>query len=389
MSTKFQKRTIQSLRSQLQLRFAGHEKANRMRPCMKMRQQMARFPVRRKSRIRQRTPNKFPTATGGIARLAYGQTKAAGKDPTDFLLRAKLTEQQITDAHIRVPVKAQIDFLNLVADALQDEFLGIRLAQKVDLRELGLMFYVLASSAKLKDALQRVERYSGINNEGIRIGYRAEQGSIAFHHVGISRSSDRHQIEFFATILLRICRHIVDRQLVPLTIKFMHHRAHLPSDLRSFFGCDVTFGSRTDEIIFSKQLVERAVVSADPYLNSMLEKFCDETVSNRREISSDWRLKVENAIARLLPHGQARMPNVCRELGVSSRTLSRRLTSEGHTFAEVLDALRSDLAKRYLREPDLTISEIAWLLGYRQTSSFDHAFKRWTGKMPSHARARS
>jgi AraC-like DNA-binding protein len=54
-----------------------------------------------------------------------------------------------------------------------------------------------------------------------------------------------------------------------------------------------------------------------------------------------------------------------------------------------LDALRRDLAKRYLREPELTISEIAWLLGYRQTSSFNHAFKRWTGKMPSGVRARS
>jgi len=349
---------------------------------------MARFPIRRNSRIRQRTPGKFPTAAGGIARLAYKQAKAAGKDPAHFLVRAKLTLRQITDAHIRVPVKAQIDFLNFVANALQDEFLGIRLAQKVDLRELGLVYYVLASSAKLNDALQRVERYSGINNEGIRIRYRAEQGSIVFQHVGISRLSDRHQIEFFVTILLRICRHIVDRQLVPDTIKFMHRRARLPSDLQSFFGCDVTFGNKADEIIFSKHLGERAVVSADPYLNSLLEKFCDEVTSNRRAISSDWRIKVENVIAQLLPHGQARMPEVCRELGVSSRTLSRRLTSEGYTFAEVLDVLRSDLAKRYLREPDLTISEIAWLLGYRQTSSFDHAFKRWTGKMPSHARAR-
>ena len=82
------------------------------------------------------------------------------------------------------------------------------------------------------------------------------------------------------------------------------------------------------------------------------------------------------------------MSEVCRELGVSSRTLSRRLTSEGYTFAGLVDALRSDLAKRYLREPELTISKIAWLLGYRQTSSFTHAFKRWTGKIPSRVQSR-
>jgi len=130
------------------------------------------------------------------------------------------------------------------------------------------------------------------------------------------------------------------------------------------------------------------VVSADRYLNSLLEKFCDDAIAERRAISGDWRLRVENAIAPLLPHGQARMLEVCRELGVGSRTLARRLKSEGCTFAEVLDALRSDLAKRYLLEPELTVSEIAWLLGYRQASSFDHAFKRWTGKMPSQVRAK-
>jgi AraC-like DNA-binding protein len=157
--------------------------------------------------------------------------------------------------------------------------------------------------------------------------------------------------------------------------------------LRSFFGCDVTFGSRVDEIVYSKNSIESTIVSADPYLNSLLEKFCNEAIADRRAISGNWRLKVENVIVPLLPHGQAQMSEVCRELGVSSRTLSRRLTSEGYTFAEVLDALRSDLATRYLREPGLTISEIAWLLGYGQTSSFDHAFKRWTGMMPSRVRA--
>jgi len=349
---------------------------------------MQRAMAWRDSRGRLRTPEKFPTATGGIARLAYEQAKAAGIDAGRFLGDAKLTLQQITDDRIRVPVKAQIEFVNLVANALQNEVLGLRLAQTVDLREIGLLYYVLASSEKLYDALHRAERYSGINNEGIRIIYHQRKGSITFQHVGIARLSDRHQVEFFATVLLRICRNIAGRQLVPDSIRFMHRRARLPFDLQSFFGCNVTFGNRADEIIFSRKALDCTVVGADPYLNSLLEKLCDETISERRAISSNWRLRVENALAQLLPHGQARISEVCRELGVSSRTLSRRLTSEGYTFAEVVDALRSDLAKRYLREPELTISKIAWLLGYRQTSSFTHAFKRWTGKIPSRVRSR-
>jgi AraC-like DNA-binding protein len=99
-----------------------------------------------------------------------------------------------------------------------------------------------------------------------------------------------------------------------------------------------------------------------------------------------WRLKVENAIAPLLPHGRAERSDVARALGISKRTLGRRLASEGHTFGEVLDRLRFDLATHYLHERELPISEVAWLLGYKDSSAFYHAFKRWTGKTPSRAR---
>ena len=99
------------------------------------------------------------------------------------------------------------------------------------------------------------------------------------------------------------------------------------------------------------------------------------------------RLQVENAIAPLLPHGKARGPEIARRLGLSHRTLARRLADEGVSFSQVLDALKLDLAKRYLRE-GLSISRIAWLLGYREVSAFTHAFKRWTGQSPKQLRMR-
>lgn len=92
-------------------------------------------------------------------------------------------------------------------------------------------------------------------------------------------------------------------------------------------------------------------------------------------------------MAPLLPHGQVRAAEVAQRLGVSQRTLQRRLAAEGLTFAKVLDDLRLDLAKRYLREAELPVSEIAWLLGYQQISALNHAFKRWTGKTPTQMRA--
>jgi AraC-like DNA-binding protein len=96
---------------------------------------------------------------------------------------------------------------------------------------------------------------------------------------------------------------------------------------------------------------------------------------------------VENAVAPLLPHGRAKADEIARQLGMSLRTLERRLGSEGLTFTGILSELRVDLARRYLLEEDLAISKIAWLLGYQDVTAFTHAFKRWTGKSPREARA--
>ena len=90
---------------------------------------------------------------------------------------------------------------------------------------------------------------------------------------------------------------------------------------------------------------------------------------------------------RMLPHGKVRASEIAHRLGLSRQILARRLSDEGLTFSDVLESLRSDLAERYLTEEDLSISQIAWLLGYQEVSALTHAFKRWTGKTPREARS--
>jgi AraC-like DNA-binding protein len=331
--------------------------------------------------------NELPTAVGGITRAAHARAIQAGLDASLLLKRAGLSTRQIADPHSRIAVKDQVKFLNFVADAMKDEFLGFHLAQRVDLRELGLLYYVQASSATIGDALKRVARYSAIHNEGVRLEFSVlGSATMLFEYIGIKRIHDRHQIEFFVAFLVRLCRHLAGRQLLPSRVRFMHRRSDVPSDVKAFFGCDVSFGAGADEIVYPESAGTIPIVGADPYLNSLLLKYCNEAIAGRRKNSSTWQLRVENAIVPLLPHSQVRMADVCRRLGVSRRTLVRRLGTEQQTFVKILHRLRVDLAKRYLKEPGLPVSEIAWLLGYGNASAFNHAFKRWTGETPSRAR---
>jgi AraC-like DNA-binding protein len=185
--------------------------------------------------------------------------------------------------------------------------------------------------------------------------------------------------------LMRMCRQLTGLRLVPNRVRLMHHRAR-NAEFTKFFGVQVEFGASADDITFSADVGRAPAVGADSYLNKLLISYCEEAVSNRPQARGSFRSSVENAVVPVLPHGKARAGEIARQLGVSGRTFARRLAQEGLSFSELLNSLRSDLAHRYLADRDLTISQIAWLLGYQDVAAFSHAFKRWTGSTPSKAR---
>jgi AraC-like DNA-binding protein len=333
---------------------------------------------------------RLPNATGGIARLACRRASEAGLDLAPLLREAGVTPQQIEDPGARLKVYSQIKLLTLIAAALPDPLLGFHLARDFEFRQLGLLHYVMASSDTLGDALQRAVRYSTIVNEGVSLKYReANDLLLSFDYVGVARHSDRHQIEFWITAFVRGGRELSGRQVIARQVQFTHHHHGDCSEFSAYVGSDIEFGAARDAIVFPRAIGELPVVSADPYLNNMMVKFCDDALAQRAPGAGALRTSIENAIAPLLPHGKARLGEVARTLGMGERTMARRLAAEGLSFGGVLDALRADLARRHVGESDYSISQIAWLLGYQEVSAFTHAFRRWTGSTPSAVRSRA
>jgi len=330
----------------------------------------------------------IPSAVGSMARLAYLRGKAAGVELGPLLKAANLTVAEMEDPEVRLKVKDQIEFMNLVAGAIPDDYLGFHLAQVPDLREFGLLYYVMASADTLSESLRRTVRYSSIFNEGLVPKYvdGKDDISISLRYVDVQRHPDRHQIEFYLTALIRICRKLTGTHLVPASVKLMHHRSYRFPDLAEFFGSDVQFDQDSDEITFPARVGVLPVISADPYLNRLLVRYCEEALERRQTRHKSFRSNVENAIVPLLPHGKARSSEVARRLGIGQRTFTRRLSAEGLNFSKVLGSLRIDLATRYLADRQLSISQIAWLLGYQEVGGFSHAFKRWTGRSPRETR---
>jgi AraC-like DNA-binding protein len=245
----------------------------------------------------------------------------------------------------------------------------------------------MASSQTLGDALKRVARYSQITNEALVVGYReANRLVINLSYSGVPRHTDRHQIEFCMFAVLRLCRMLTGQNIVPQHFSIAHHRSEGIAEMARFVGTKVEFGADRDEFALNLDARELPLVHSDSYLNDLLVKYCEAALADRRGDVSQLRTRVENAISSVLPHGRVLVEDIARSLGMSERTLARKLSDEGLNFTQILQQLRRDLAVRYLDDPKLHVSKIAWLLGFHEVSAFTHAFKRWTGKTPSQLR---
>jgi AraC-like DNA-binding protein len=343
--------------------------------------------------LRSRAPSAkqlsaIPSCAGLMTRLCCTHAQNAGIDLPPLLRRAGLTLSDIEDESVRLSVASQIKCLNLLAQALDDRLLGFHVALEMDLRRTGLLYYVAASSAVLGDALREIARCSTMFNEGIKLETDLGQVlRVGFEYAGISRQSDRHQIEAWITAITRCCREITGRELQPLEVRIMHQRIPQSAEIDSFFSRTVEFGADQDELLFAGEAAKLPIAEADRYLNRLLVRYCEDVLARRKTRLGAIQADVENALAALLPHGQTGIESVAEKLRMSARTLRRKLAAEGVTFAKILEDLRFALAKHHLAEPDLSISRIAWMLGYTEVSAFSHAFRRWSGRPPRAVRS--
>jgi AraC-like DNA-binding protein len=283
---------------------------------------------------------------------------------------------------------AQSKLLEYAAEALDDSALGLRLAEQTNPREAGLLFYVAAAAKNLEEALVLLERYSRIVNEAVRLKLnRTPKGvTVEADFFGFSRHAMRQNAEFAFGVVLKALREVTGRNIRPTQVSFAHGRNSNLQDFKRFFGRPVEFGASSDRLSFSNETLALPLVTGDRYLLKTLRPICDEAARQRGTSKGTLRASVENEVQKLLPHGKVSRRTIANALALSERTLVRRLVDDGTTYAEIVDQLRRSLALQYIKEPDISLSQIAWLLGYEKPTSFNHAFTRWTGHSPSAAR---
>jgi AraC-like DNA-binding protein len=314
-----------------------------------------------------------------------------GLSATDLLRRAEVKPYVLNQKSARIPFYQHAALLDLAAKATENGCFGLDLAaNQGDPRDNGLLVYTALSSKTLGEALRVLKRYFHVLNEAIDVSveFSPREVTIDYRLSDARLATPRQAMEFGAANFVRTLRFLTNSRLRPVEVKFRHSRDHELAKFERFFGCPVRFGTRHNSLTFSRRQLALPLATADKRLHGLLTGYCEEILASREDSSPDLRHRVERIIARLLCRGEAETGAVAHELGMSVRTLARRLGDLGVSFGQILDELRHDLAVRYLRDPNLSLSQIAFLLGYSELSAFSHAFRRWTRTTPGEWRTK-
>jgi AraC-like DNA-binding protein len=204
----------------------------------------------------------------------------------------------------------------------------------------------------------------------------------AFHPISLQR----HHTEAIFGIICSLLRHLTGGAGSPAEVRFIHHQPEDVREHRRVFGSVPRFGHSRNELLLRRQELDAPVLLADPELLERLEPVAHDRIFRIYRPDS-WSERVAQTLQRLLAKGEKPgIEQVASELAVGTRSLQNRLKEEGTSYREILDHARKELALDYLKKPGMPLCDIAFLLGFSEQSTFNHAFQRWTGRPPGQFR---
>jgi AraC-like DNA-binding protein len=267
--------------------------------------------------------------------------------------------------------------------ATNDPDFGLKVAQYIRPSTFHVVGHAMSCSATLRKAAERFAHYARLISDSAAIEFTANDNdcllTVDLHTGGMP--AVYQTIDTILAGFLRLCEWIQMVPITPVEVTFRHPQPENDQAYREIFKCKIRYSQKMNSILFRTADLERPIPAANEELAMLLDEMAANYLAER--FSSRFAQKVTDVLIGQLPIGEPNKHEISRLLGMTERTLLRRLREENTTFQELLDRLREKLAFDYLRRADLTIEKIALLLGFSSSSAFSRAFVRWTGQRPS------
>lgn len=322
-----------------------------------------------------------PSTLASWVLLIQRALAARGIDPDALLRQAKIDPAQLRDANARYPTAAVHRLWQLAAEATQDRCFGLEVGRTWHPTTFHGLGYSAIASASLREALGYLVRYSRVVATGARLELvdngaetvlkgrsRPEEGATPPAAISLA-------VQAGVAAIAVLCREVKGANIALARVTFTQSDETCRSRLEAFFECPIAFGAPENALVFATAELDAPLPTANPLLARINEQALARYDAGLHSEQVAERVRAQ--LSRALPAGRFDQATIARSLNLSLRSMQRKLEREGTSYRELLDETRRQLAEQYSRDSTLSASEVAYLLGFEEASSFSRAMRRW------------
>jgi AraC-like DNA-binding protein len=305
-------------------------------------------------------------------------------DPIPILRDLAIDPKRVADINARFRINQVHALFQRMESVIPEPSFGLKAAEFWHPSHMGPLGYAWMTSETLRAAFNRLQRFSKIVSEGVRLTLVEKDDHIAMEFELLDDIALTSRSDTSMAMLLAMIRCNGGPRLHPLSVSFSHPAPEDPAPYYALFQCPVEFDAPATSFRLNTEEADRPRSSSHTQLSLLHDQLMRKYLSKLDEDNIIERVKA--AIVDELPSGHLSDALIARTMFMTERTLQRRLQAEGTTFKRLLTEIRQELADQYIQDSRLTLQEISFLLGFAELSSFSRAFKRWKGLSPKHFR---
>ncbi len=300
-----------------------------------------------------------------------------------YLKRYQLDEEQF-ESEQTIGMDCYQTLLESAAEEIGDTNLGLRVYETLELKDLGILGYAMASAVDINSAMTLNIRYHHLYQTGMGLAMEEHGNRVHMTYrvlspgLGYSRQDSEISL-MFGVFVIRL---LAKSDWRPDEAHFQHSAPDNIAEHKQLLCQKLYFDQPTNKLVFEKDILSHPIRNANQHLFHTMEEALRRIVQTQEHDDDALLESVQREIIAALPEALPSIEQVSDTLKMGARTLQRRLSEKGYNFSKLLDMTRRQLAMNYLKNSTMSTTEIAFLLAYSESSAFDRAFKRWTSMKP-------
>jgi len=324
-----------------------------------------------------------------MVRVLVDAVERAGVAREDLLRSQDVDAARLAEADGRVDTGGFAALQMRAMDLTADEALGLHMAERTHDGAFDIIAHLVSHAPTLREALALCGQFQRLIMDDSHITLRetATCGAIRFHFARSFERADRMQAEFALAGFLRLARVFGGPGVAPRVASFEHARPPHHREYGRVFGDVVRFGQPTTELAFDRAVLDREQLHQHPELFTVLRSQAERALA-RVAVGLGPADEVRRYLLARPPSGIPDASTAARDLGLSARSLRRRLAADATSYRSLVRATLEASAGHMLCDPRRSIQQTADALGFSNVGAFHRAFKRWTGETPAQYRVR-